>query len=692
VTRKPDIEAIDRMLSQNKNIWRDLFPGWHLTGTQPYGIVAHPSAALLKKQEQESLDRAGVEAKRLGASFGTTDEQAAIRRYKKEYDARSARLDELAGDRAALKFLNAPPLTLDDQLEYKQLTLPGGVPLVSSMFDNMTGATAGLALRLDSVPEDDLVLVSLLPALLTQTGVIDNGNPIPYEQMEELLRKQVLSLNAAFSVNVRSNRVELELRGAGNDLAESRRAIDWMRLVLEHPDWRPENLPRIRDLVEQSVARLRATMQGSEESWVMNPVLAYWKQTNPLYLTTSTFLTRAYNADRLRWMLKDAGAGEDRAAIAARVLALAGQASERTRMMALLESLKSENGVMKDVAGDLAQLLPDIPDGSLPSDWRYLCAQISRDLLAGPEKTLDRLNALRHSLLSANGARMWTVGSRANLDQLQTPIASLTADLTGSLPPAVSYEAGRRIDQRLKDHQGDTAVPRFVGLYDSNLTGGVMATILPSASYDDTGREAQLDYLASRLFAGYGAHGIFTKTIGAGLAYSNGLRGSTHDGYAGYYAERMPEVPQTLHFAIDVVKRGPRDPKLLEYVIAMAFQESNAAGSYEARAETFANDLADGITPEKVKQFRKGILALRQEPDVAGQIFQRVDKVYGRLMPGYGARAKESPDAVYYIIGSDKQFRAMEADVQVREDEHVYKLYPRDYWLIPRSVVDMNRP
>ena len=39
----------------------------------------------------------------------------------------------------------------------------------------------------------------------------------------------------------------------------------------------------------------------------MNPVLGYWKQTNPLYLATTAFLTRAYNADRLRWMLKDVG-------------------------------------------------------------------------------------------------------------------------------------------------------------------------------------------------------------------------------------------------------------------------------------------------------------------------------------------------------------------------------------------------
>jgi hypothetical protein len=358
----------------------------------------------------------------------------------------------------------------------------------------------------------------------------------------------------------------------------------------------------------------------------------------------------------------------------------------------LLEGLKRESGIMKDVAADLSQLLADIPDASLPSDWRYLCTQISRDLLVSPEKTLARLNALRNSLLSAGNARLWAVGSRANLDQLQSGLLALTGELQSPRSSPVAYDATRRIDQRLHDHQGGAAVPRFVGLFDSNLAGGVMATILPSASYDDTGRDAQLDYLASRLFAGYGAHGIFTKTIGAGLAYSNGLRGSTHDGYSGYYAERMPEIPQTLHFAIDVVKKGPRSPEFLEYVIAMAFQESNAAGSYENRAEAIANDLADGITPEKVAQFRKAILALRQEPGIGPTIFQRVDRVYGRLLPGYGPKAKETPEAVNYVIGNDKQFRAMDADVQVREDEHVYKLYPRDYWLIPRQVVDISHP
>jgi Zn-dependent M16 (insulinase) family peptidase len=693
VTQKPDTDAIDTLLGDgSKNIWRDLLPRWHLTDTTPYGIVAHPSATLLKKQQQEALDRDAAETKRLASLYKIPAEgdaqQAAIRRYQRDYDAASAHLDEITNAASANRFLDSPPLTLDDQLDYKESKLSNGVPVVASVFDNMTSATAGLALRLNSIPEDDLVFVSLLPALMTQTGVIDKGKPIPYEEMEELLRKQILSLNANFSIGMRSNRAEIMLRGSGNDLAESRRAVEWMQLVAEHPDWRVQNLPRIRDLVDQSLARLRATMQGSEESWVMNPVLAYWKQSNPLYLTTSAFLTRAYNADRLRWMLKDTGT-EDRIAFAGRVGGLANQAADRSQMTALLDRLKAEPGPMKDVALDLAQLLPDLPDASLQPDWQYLCTQIARDLAVTPERALERLNTLRAGLFAPSNVRLWVVGSTANINALQPSLRALTGNLDADRAAPASYSAGRRIDQRLRDHQGDTAPPRFVGLYDSNLAGGVMMTVLPSVSYDNSTRDTQLDYLASRLFGGYGAHGVFTKTITAGLAYSNGLRGNNHDGYAGYYAERMPEIPQTLHFAIDVVKKGPRDPKLLEYMVALAFQESNAAGSYEARAEAIANDLADGITPAKVRQFRESILALRKEPGVAEQVLARVDKVYGRLMPGYGPKVrdieKETANPVYYIIGNEKQFRAMDADVQTREDEHVYKLYPRDYWLIPRS-------
>ena len=49
----------------------------------------------------------------------------------------------------------------------------------------------------------------------------------------------------------------------------------------------------------------------------------------------------------------------------------------------------------------------------------------------------------------------------------------------------------------------------------------------------------------TRLYGGDGPHGVLFKTVGAGLAYSNGLRGSASQGQVGDYAERTPELSQT---------------------------------------------------------------------------------------------------------------------------------------------------
>ncbi len=678
VTEKTDIEAIDQMLAGTKNIWRDLLPQWHITGTVPYGVAVRPSPALLAKEQKDRQDRATTEAKRLGASYRLTDTQAVIKRYQSDYDAQSTKLDELARTAANRRFLDNPPMTLDDQLEYTEAKVGRGVPLVSSYFDTMTSSTTSLALNLASVPEADLPLISLLPELLSSAGVIENGQPVDYEQMQQKLRREVLSLNARFTSNTRTNRVELVVSGAGNDLNESRRAIEWMRLVLLHPDWRVENLPRIRDLVEQYVGHVRTTMQGPEEYWVMNPVYAYWMQNSPLYLTTSSFLTREWNADRLRWMLKDL---PDRIAIAAELASLSA-APPHDRPSAKQAIAKLTN---KDLGDDLTQLLADLPDESLSADLSYLCRQLRDDILLTPAVALERLNKLRENLLTTGNARMWTVGSHATLDQLKTSVAGLAGDLRDAAPTRVTYENTSRFDARLHARQAPGSLqtaPLFVGLYDPNLTGGVFASIVPLASYDDAGRDKQLDYLASRLFAGYGEHGVFTKTISAGLAYSNGIRGTLHDGWAGYYAERMPEIPQTLHFAINVIQKGPRDPQFGEYAIALAFQPTNAAGSYEDRAEAIADDLTDGITPAKVKKFRENLLTLRRESGLTAELFQRMDSVYSKILPGYATRTKTTPGSVYFMIGDDKQFKAFNADVQAREDERVHKLYPRDYWLV----------
>ena len=249
-------------------------------------IAARPDPALVEQNERERQARATAEVARLKAQYGTADDQATIARYRAEYDARSDTLDRLALAQKPERLVEDLPMTLDDQIRYRVDSVRG-VPMVASTFPSMTSVTTGLAFRLDVVPADRLVYVAAMPGLLTAVGAMQDGTMLTNEQMSERLRREILMLNATFATNARTGRAELVVRGAGNDLAESRRALEWMRAVLTAPNWRPENLPRIRDLVDQTLTSLRNTPLGAPEGWVQGVANAYRRQDSPLLLVTS---------------------------------------------------------------------------------------------------------------------------------------------------------------------------------------------------------------------------------------------------------------------------------------------------------------------------------------------------------------------------------------------------------------------
>ncbi|MDT5269535.1 MAG: hypothetical protein QOH49_1721 [Acidobacteriota bacterium] len=707
VTLKPELASVEQLLSSDKNAWRDLVARWKLAESVPYAVAAKPSPQMLVRDEQERAARAQAEAERVMKRYDVEVEQEALRRFKTDYDAATAELERLSSQSATLKFLERPPLTLDDQLDYKVTQLPGNVPLVASNFENMTSATTGLALRLDGVPQDKLFYLSAMPPLLTQVGVVKDGKPIPFEQMSEMLRKEILSLNSYFSTNFRNGRAELVVRGAGNDAAESQRSLQWMKLVLASPDWRPENLARIRDVVDQVLSGMRNRTQGSEESWVNDPANAYWRQDNPLLLSVSSFMTQSHNVHRLRWLLKDAGEGAQRDAISNFLTTLAGAKGSREELKSLLSvmqgkkdaqapaSLKSQTDAFAqlpegakalavDAAKDLDQLLADIPDEALSADWDYLAREMRRDLLVPPAQALSELNAVRQSLLKTGGARIFMIGSTPTRASLEPGVRDILGSLQTAPQATAKYTTVRLVESRVHERMSDKNAPVFVGLVNPNTQGGVFLNSAPSATYADAdNREALLDYLASRLYGGGGAHGIFIKTWGAGLAYSNGLGGSPAQGRVSYYAERTPELPQTLRFVIEELKKAKPDPGLVEYAVAVAFSQFRSASGYESRGESMANDIADGTPPEAVRKFRQGLLDLRKSPNLSDELFKRMNTVYARILPGLGAKASDVQGGVFYVIGPEKQLTAYEQYLKTVEgpDARLFRIYPRDYWI-----------
>nr|MDQ3028422.1 hypothetical protein [Pseudomonadota bacterium] len=582
LTLKPQIAFVRNALAANGNVWRDYLAKWKVTGVTPYVAGARPSAVLVRREEADRDQRLAEETTRLRAKHGGVDAQEALRRLAADNDAEAAAI-EAQSKVAPMAFVKSPPMTLDDNLRFESVRLANGVPLVASRFDNMTGMMAGIALRLDGVPRDELRYLSLLPALISGVGVIEDGKPISYELMRERLRREVLTLNAAFSTNPRTGRVELVVRGAGVGLEESRRALDWMALALHSPDLRPENLPRIRDLVDQSLAALRSRTQQAEETWVNDPANAYRLQRHPAYLAAESFLTRTHNVLRLRWLLKDAGT--DAGAVAA-FLASFGESARKLPRAELetllaggkapgLESLApAQRALAGEAMRDLQLSLTEIPDASLGADIAYLAAAMRDDLLTPPAEALARLDGLRRRVLRSGGARMFIAGPQAMRESLAPRIEAFAARLDAAPWSAIWHGSEPLIDARLRSREPD-AMPLYVGLHAPNKQGGVIMTSLPSAHYADfADKQAQLDFLAARLHGGAAPHSAFSRTVGAGLAYSNGMRGSVSSGRVGYYAERTPELPQTVRFAISALKETRPDPWFGEYVMALTFSES----------------------------------------------------------------------------------------------------------------------
>jgi Zn-dependent M16 (insulinase) family peptidase len=717
VTLAPQLAAAEAQLAK-KGVWRDLLAKWKVTGVTPYIAAARPSPALIQREEAERQQRSDAEAAALVKRYSATDVQSAIRRYRTEYDAAGAEIEKIAAGIPTPEFTKNPPMTLDDGIVY-DVTKLGTIKLVSTRFDNMTSATLGAAFPIFAPSREQIRYLSLLPQLMTRVGVIENGKPVSYETMSERMRNEILSLDAYYSTNPRTERVDFVLRGSGIGNAELKKAIGWMSLVAHTPDWRPENLPRIRDVVDQQVTGLRNVMQGSEESWVQNPATAYRMQTSAVYLAADSSFTRAHNALRLRWLLKEVPEADSASIREFTTLLATGSKASRAELRTLLASLDSDGkgklpaaapethraivaasaklsptarALIADVAKDLDLTLNEIPDSSLDRDWVYLCEALRDDLLTPPSTALATLEELRKFVVRTGQTRMFFVSSGDIRTAADGSIKEFASSLGGDLRAHVGTARPLSITNRMLERETgkpsallnySVRMPVYVGLVAPNMKGGVMISSVPSIAFGEhNNREKQIDFLASRLFAGYGAHGIFLKTIGAGLAYSNGLRASISGGRSGYYAERTPELPQTLRFVTSELKNAPRNPKLADYAIAQAFGELRSAASYESRAEGIAADLADFQPPDLVRKFHEAVLELRKDPTLGDQLFDRKDRVYAQVVPGY-APGIEVPGSIYFAIGPDRQLDLLDQYLKTTEGSEtvVHKLYPRDFWL-----------
>ncbi len=709
LTRNAEVAFARAQLETEGNIWKAYIDGWQLGQQLPYAGATQPDPGIIQATQDATAARLGAKLATLRETYNATTDDEAIAAFAADYDAQTAILDSIAAENTVPSFIDNPPLTIDPTLAYRIESLPGGGDLVVSTFDNISSATIGLAMDLSVTPESELLYVAALPTLLRQTGVIRDDQPIPFDQFDESVRREIRSLDAYVTTNHRSERAELVVRASGSEIAENRTAIGWLETMLLAPDLRIENLPRIIDAIDRTLSGHRTRMQGSEESWVTEPANAYWRQDNPLLLATSSFMTEAHLLQRFRWQLRaapdqatgdatsmfmqrlnDLGTlGGDRATASALVKSIADNAADQSSHSLAVDYLalpEAARELVHEAAVDLVANLPGIPDESFADDWALLVTQMMADLRTSPATALANADNVLNRLRNQAAVRGFAITNATEQSALIERVSSIVAKLDDTPIERVKYTRRARVDDRIQQRLDDRTEPLLVGLVNNNTSSGVHIHTADCASFFDSDTSLLLNFLAARLYGGGGAHSMFMRTWGAGLAYSNGLRSNEVNGRLIYYAERCPDLAQTISFVTDVLKNAPTDPALTDYAVSQAFAVMRSGDDFARRGEAMAAYLADGLTDEVVSRFRSGILELRSIDDLATVLFDRMDEVYGTVLPGYGPALtsnRETHNARFFVIGPDAQLDAYTEYLKTVEGNaaSVTKLYPRDFWL-----------
>jgi hypothetical protein len=712
LTYKEPVAYALALASSTRNEWRDLIRAWGLLET-PYAVVGRPSPDLRARLDREREQRVAAETTRLVGVYGARAAEEALEKREAEITAQSDLIMKAERDVPLAPLAPDPPMTSDDLLTWSE-TREGGIARVSSTFEAMKSATVGLRLRLDDVPDESLPWLAVLPALMSSVGVIHDGAPIPYDAVEDALRRDVLGVQVHSSTSTWSGRVELALGASGNDEAETKRALGWMRDFLVSPDWRPENLPRIRDVVDEALTSLHDTMSGPEEHWVEGVEEAYRRQDRRVLAHTSSVLTRAYDAFVVSWRLEggddakgvgsflaalaDAGAKLDRRGLSSLAAALArdpGKEKSHETLDAKIRRYvergralpKPAQGRVRKAGRDLARFLTDLPDSSLAQDWAALCHEMAHEIATPPKDALGALARTLAVVRHAQNARVWEVGSAKHQAAIAADLGATVATLDPApLPRLARAPRPRILDRARARGVSAPATSPFAALVNPSTANGSLVHTAPSIGYGEEREEALVPYLAANVFGGAGTQSFYKRIWGAALAYSGYAHTSLSDERMEVYSDRCADLPQLLRFADAEVRRMPADPRLVDYALVPAFG-SRVAETFETRASAIATDLVEGRTPDRIRAFRARLLALRSKPGLADAMHAEYVRAMGSVLPSLAGSAPPPAGAVYLATGPEAAIAAYEKEIARGrgDDTKVLRLWPRDFWDPPGS-------
>lgn len=642
----------------------------------PYVSAARPDAELLKKQRDDKAERLRTETGRLARLYDLGEPEA-LARFRLEEGSATARLEELDRGLPRPAFLKKPPLTLDE-LDWSRGRLKSGPRIVRTRFASTPFTDLHVAFDLTGIAEEDVELLPLLTDGLGRVGAVTaSGERLDYAQAESRIEEELYGIGVGAQASPRAKRYELTLSAAASSPEEVERAAGWLESFILRPALGPELRERLADLARARIQELRGLFQQDEEHWIQDAAAAYRWQSEPLYMALESPFTELRRLNRLRWRLEEPAAAE-LSVLRASMTAVAAAARDRTRDEAA--------GLLAGVGGELGEYLR-WELGHLPEDsWRADLGRIVLDWSADvgrSTETVRRLQELSRSVLVRSGARAHVNGNPRDVERGERLLDALLARLPAEGVRHRRPKPGPLVLLRLRERLPGVERPVHVALVHEGAKTGSISVTVAGPEYEKATPGAILDTLAYGVLAGGGAQSLFLKTWGAGLAYGNGLGVGPAAGRVSYYAERSPDLAQTLRFVAETAEATALEDRFqLEYSLADAFRDYRAGSGFSERGAALAVDVEEGRTPETIRRFKRVLLEVARSAGALGRVRARFKPALGRVLIGLnGGKVASAPGAAAFVVAPEDLILKHEAYLRsVGEADRVIRLYPRDFW------------
>jgi len=681
LTMRPLLNRVDESLSADPLLFQKYLNKWGLIKQKPFAVRTVPDPGYAIRIEKEKKIRLEEYGKELRSEFRAEDLQEALQKYQKEYERKTAQIEETEKKIRMPSFIVSPPMEPDRSLQYHTEKMAGGGHLFTASFHQMETVTTAFYFDLRCVKEKDYIYLSGLPEILYYAGLTVDGTDYPYEDIEKRLKEEILDLDIDYSSNPKTGRVELKVSASGRRGDESVRAVEWIRDMTEKTQLSEANAKRLSEVLSRRLDSTLHLMRGIEERWVHDPAEGFHAQENHLYLACKSTLTQQYNLLRLKWRFRTFR-GEKKTFYSA----MNGMKSllQEKKRDSFIQSLEQAKALMpgtefSEAVDDLLAFLPSLPPDSWKKDTEGLLAVIEEELEYSPRQAVQDVKILMSRLRNRHSVRIVAAGSSRGIEEAVSAAKEVVECYNKKKNKIRTSPSRPLVWDNVADRRGGVAEKSFVALVNPDGTTGVhmnRAVINDIHTYCD---EDIMKTMASKLLGGSGPRGLFMQTWRAGLAYSNGFNASLESGTVRYYAERCPDLTQTMAFVRDTLVHTPRDKELIKNVLPSFFYTFEADGFID-RALIMAGLLTDGRRPDLYKKLRQRILMLSRQDDFDEKVFSRINDWAALVIPGL--RPDKPFGGIVYIIANEAQIKRYEEYLKKEAGAgEIVMLYPRDYWM-----------